>query len=59
MISNILNDKLPKKYIVFKTAYFFIFPIIVILTAIFSLGTLFRSAEGYNSRLIATILFAV
>ena len=59
MISNTLNDKLPKKYIVFKTAYFFIFPIIVILTAIFSLGTLFRSAEGYNSRLIATILFAV
>ena len=56
---NIVNNKLPKKYVVFKTAYFFIFPVVIILASIFGLGTLFRSAEGYHSRLIATILFAV
>ena len=59
MISNTMNNKLPKKYIVFKTAYFFVFPVMMIITSIFALGTLFRSAQGYHSRLIATILFAV
>lgn len=59
MISNMVNNKLPKKYVVFKTAYFFLFPIMVILSSIFLLGTFFRSAEGYHSRLIATILFVL
>ena len=42
MISNTMNNKLPKKYVVFKTAYFFIFPVAIILASIFGLGTLFR-----------------
>ena len=60
MISNAIeNKKLPKQQIIFKTAYFFVFPIIAIFAAIFGLGTLFRSAEGYHARTVAIILFSV
>lgn len=61
MISNSMNNKkLPEKFVaIFKTAYFFVFPLIIIFGCIFGLGTLFRSAEGYNSRLISIILFGV
>lgn len=60
MISNTINNKkLPKAYVIFKLSYFFAFPIIVICACLFGLGTMFRSAEGHNARLIAIILFAV
>ncbi len=60
MISNNMsNKKLPKQYVIFKTSYFFAFPLIVICGCVFGFGMLFRSAEGYNSRLISTILFVV
>ena len=59
MISNTFNNKkLPKICAIFKTAYFFVFPLILICTVVFGLGTLFRSAEGSYARLIAIILFS-
>ena len=48
-----------KFYGVFKTIYFFAFPIIAFCAAVFAFGLLFKSQEGHNSRLICGICFGV
>ena len=44
-----------KAYSVFKIAYYFVCPVVAFLAVVFSIGLLFRSAEGHNSRLICGI----
>ena len=46
-------------YRVFKSAYFFAFPLIALFAAVFAFGLLFRSQEGSDSRLVCGICFGV
>ena len=43
-------------YSVYKTAYFFAFPVVAFLSGVFALGLLFESAEGGNARLVCGIV---
>ncbi len=43
----------------YKVVYFFAFPIIAFLAVFFALGLLFKSEEGYNTRLLCFILLSI